>query len=71
MEGDQYAGVGPTNAPNWTMLNPEPRDDYLTTPVFFCFGESSIFIILHILHETIQKQKKGDCSLGYSDFYFF
>ena len=38
MEGDQYAGVGPTNAPNWTMLHTEQREDYLTTPVFFCFG---------------------------------
>jgi hypothetical protein len=37
---DQYAGVGPTNAPNWTMLHREQRDDYLTTPVFVCFGKS-------------------------------
>jgi hypothetical protein len=64
MEGDQYAGIGPTNAPNWTMLNPEPRDDYLTTPVFFCFGESSIFILQKkITFMRLVKNRKREIAL--------
>ena len=40
MEEDPYAGgVGPTNAPNLTMLHTEQREAYLTGPVFFCFGK--------------------------------
>jgi hypothetical protein len=41
MEEDQYAAgtLGPTTAPNWTMLHTEQRDVYLTGPVFFCFGK--------------------------------